>query len=115
MLDNVVRYLFEILTRKGICMAAYAFVEITINNEEGMSDYREKVVQTVEDYQGTYLVRGGEIEILEGGIGEHPLKVLLEFPDMETARNWYNSDAYQNIIDGRIDNSEGNFLLLEGI
>ena len=96
-------------------MAAYAFVEITINNEAEMSDYREKVVQTVEDYQGTYLVRGGEVEILEGRIGEHPLKVLLEFPDMETARNWYNSDAYQNIIDGRIDNSEGNFLLLDGI
>ncbi|PYO48367.1 MAG: DUF1330 domain-containing protein [Candidatus Rokuibacteriota bacterium] len=43
--------------------------------------------------QGRYLVRGGRVERLEGAWNPTRL-VVLEFPSMEQARRWYDSDDY---------------------
>lgn len=96
-------------------MAAYAMVEITVNDNEGMGPYREKVADTVAAHGGKYLILGGETEVLEGNIGQHPTKVLLEFPSMDAARNWYNSAEYQEILPARLNSSSANFLIVEGV
>lgn len=96
-------------------MPAYALVELTIDDRDGMGPYMEKVADTVAAFEGRYLVRAGETEVLEGTLGEHPLKVLIEFPSMAAARDWYRSDAYQAILSHRLDNSRANFILVEGV
>ena len=96
-------------------MPAYALVEVTITNPEGMSEYRDKVPGTVEAHGGKYLVMSDAPKVIEGGVGEHPIKVILEFPSMEAAQAWYNSPEYQAIIPVRTENSTGNFLLVDGI
>jgi len=96
-------------------MAIYAMVELTINDMDGMGPYMEKVSDTVAAHGGKYLVRAGETEILEGSIGQHPLKVILEFDSAEAAKGWYNSPEYQAILPARLSHSEGNFLLVEGV
>lgn len=96
-------------------MATYALVELTINDMDGMGPYMEKVSDTVAAHGGKYLIRGGDAEVLEGSIGQHPLKVVLEFDNAAAARGWYNSPEYQAILPARLGNSEGNFLLVEGV
>ena len=96
-------------------MAAYALVEITINDMEKMGPYMEKVEKTVADHGGRYLVRAGETTVVEGNIGEHPLKVILEFPDMAAAKGWYDSAEYQAIVPHRTAASASNFLFVEGV
>ena len=96
-------------------MATYALVEVSINDPDGMAPYIEKVSDTITAYGGKYLVRGGDPEILEGGLGEHPLKVVLEFPNRASAKQWYDSAEYQAILPARLKSSEGNFLLIDGV
>lgn len=96
-------------------MTTYAMVELTINDTDGMAPYMEKVADTVAAHGGRYLVRAGETEVLEGSIGQHPLKVILEFPNAEAAKKWYASPEYQAILPARLHNSEANFLLVEGV
>lgn len=96
-------------------MPAYALVELTVNNPDSMSNYMENVPATVAAHGGKYLIRGAPDVILEGSAGQHPLKVVLEFPSMDAAKGWYNSAEYQAIIGNRLENSEANFLLIEGV
>lgn len=41
--------------------------------------------------------------------------VLIEFPDLAAARAWYESPAYQEILQLRTDHIEGDLLLIEGV
>ena len=43
---------------------------------------------------GRFLVRGGEFVVLEGDWQPSRL-VMLEFEDLDAAKRWYESDAYQ--------------------
>lgn len=96
-------------------MAAYALVKLEITNPEGMAPYREVVADTVAAHGGKYLAKGGATEVLEGGLGEYPAKVILEFPSMEAAKRWYNSSEYQAILPHRTKSSKCNFVLVEGL
>lgn len=71
-----------------------------------------KAPYIVQKYNGKYLVRGGEVSVLEGTIGAHPIKILIEFPDKDSAVAWYESPEYKNIHHIRTDNSFCNFMLL---
>ncbi len=95
-------------------MTTYALVELTINNADGMGPYVEKVADTIAAHGGKYLIRPGEVEVIEGTIGQHPVKVVLEFPDRASAKAWYDSPEYQAILPARLNNSTANFLLVEG-
>lgn len=95
-------------------MAVYALVELKITNMDGMGPYMASVSDTIANHGGKYLVRAGNTEIVEGGLGEYPVKIVLEFPSMEAAKSWYNSVEYQAILPHRIANSNGNFVWVEG-
>ena len=96
-------------------MAAYFLAEITIHHPEKMGPYLEKGESTISDPEGIYLARGGDTEVVEGTIGDHPLKVLLQFPTMEKLKGWYYSAEYQAILGNRLDNSDGNAMFIDGV
>ena len=73
-------------------MKVYLIAHIEVTNPELMEKYRAQVPEIVAKYQGKYLVRGGETEVIEGDYFKHRI-VLLEFPNKECANNFYNSDA----------------------
>lgn len=96
-------------------LAAYALIELEITNMDGMAPYVAAVSDTVTSHGGRYLVRPGPMNVVEGGVGEFPMKVVLEFPSMATAEAWYNSPEYQAILPHRLANSNGNFIWIEGV
>ena len=94
-------------------MAAYFFVELDVTNAEAMGPYRAAVPATLAQYGGKYLARGGAAELIEGG-PEPKRIVILEFTDAAAAKRWYNSPEYQKILPGRLNNSTGRAIIVEG-
>src|SRR5215813_3947612 len=76
-------------------------------------DYLDRVQATLDPFDGKFIVQGGEIEVLEGGWPESV--IVLSFPDMTTARAWYNSVAYQKILHLRTDHVVGDVILVDGV
>jgi len=74
-------------------MPAYVIVETNVSDPEQYERYKEAAFTTVHDHGGRYVVRGGELAVLEGEWSPVRL-VVLEFPDLETAKRWYASDDY---------------------
>ena len=95
-------------------MRGYILAEIEITNPEGYKGYSAMVVATIEKFGGKFLTRGGTNHTLEG---EWPQRrrVILEFPTVEAARQWYDSPEYEKPKALRQANSKGRLLLLEGV
>ena len=95
-------------------MAAYMIVQVTVNDEEAYAQYREQVPATIAKYGGEYLVRGGDLEILEG---EWPASrcVVLKFKDMDNARAWHASEDYRKPKALRHKAAYTNAVLVDGI
>jgi uncharacterized protein (DUF1330 family) len=76
-------------------------------------EYLERIDETLAPYDGHFIVHGGELEMLEG---ESPgVLVVIEFPDADTARKWYASPAYQEILPRRAENSASTIFIVEGV
>lgn len=95
-------------------MPAYAVAVIreTRFNDE-VVEYLRRIDETLAPFSGRYLVHGGPYEPLEGSWPGD--LVVIEFPSMEMARGWYNSDAYAAIRTLRTANTEGDVLLAQGV
>ena len=74
-------------------MKAYWVANYTeIKDTERLKKYAVKAKEAVEKYSGRILARSANNVILEGR--EMVRVALAEFPDIETARNCYNSEEY---------------------
>ncbi len=94
-------------------MPAYVFAEIEVTNPEGYKGYTAVVGQSIQQYGGRYLARGGAVHPLEGDWPQRR-RVLLEFPSVEAARKWWDSPEYEKPKEIRRANSKGRLLLFEG-
>jgi uncharacterized protein (DUF1330 family) len=75
-------------------MSAYIIVETDISDPEQYEQYKAASPGAIAAGGGRFLVRGGELAVLEGDWSPSRL-VVLEFPDLETAKAFYESDEYQ--------------------
>jgi len=75
--------------------------------------YLDQVQATLDPFGGKFIVQGGKMEILEGVWAGSV--ILLSFPDMAKARNWYRSEAYQKILPLRTNHLIGDVILAEGV
>jgi uncharacterized protein (DUF1330 family) len=95
-------------------MAASMIVDNEITDPEGFREYQKRVGSTLESYGGTFLVRGEKYENLEGDWRLHQL-IMLEFPSVEQARRWYQSDEYAPVKDIRLKTANTQAILVQGI
>jgi uncharacterized protein (DUF1330 family) len=75
-------------------------------------EYLERIDATLAPFAGRFLVHGAEPDVREGDWRGH--LIVIEFPDLERARAWYESDAYRPLIPLRANNSQGEILLVDG-
>jgi len=75
-------------------MSAYIVVDVTVSDPAHYETYKSLAQDAIAQYGGRYLVRGGETVVLEGEWAPKRV-VLLEFPDLATARRFYDSPEYQ--------------------
>ncbi|MGA9269458.1 MAG: DUF1330 domain-containing protein [Lutimonas sp.] len=95
-------------------MPAYVFVEIEIYNQELYEEYKRMTPGTIDDFDGKFVVRGGRTEHLEGEWKPERI-VLLEFPSVERAREWWESEAYTRARLVRQRAAETKMIILEGV
>jgi uncharacterized protein (DUF1330 family) len=94
-------------------MSAYVIVDIEVTDPDRYELYKRQAQETVEAFGGRYIVRGGTVERLEGSWTPRRL-VMLEFPDADTARAWWSSEAYRPARMLREATANSNMVLVEG-
>ena len=76
-------------------------------------EYLQRIDDTLAPFGGRFIVHGGEVEVLEGSWPGH--LIVIEFPDRGRASAWYSSDAYQEIVALRTDNSDSDVVMVDGV
>jgi uncharacterized protein (DUF1330 family) len=74
-------------------MPAYVITEVSIQDQKAYEEYKELTPASIAAYDGKFVVRGAKTESLEGDW--HPERlVVLEFPTVARAKEWWNSAEY---------------------
>jgi uncharacterized protein (DUF1330 family) len=94
-------------------MPAYVVVDITVRDKAEYERYKGAAAAAVAAYGGRYLVRGGNVQVLEGS-WLPPRFVILEFPTAEAARAWWASSEYGPAKALRQRVADTNMILVEG-
>jgi uncharacterized protein (DUF1330 family) len=72
------------------------------------------VPATLAKYGGRFLVRGGAHRAVEGDWKPNRL-VVLEFPSMEQAQRWYDSEEYREPKAMRLRAGRTDLVMVEGV
>ena len=94
-------------------MPGYVIADVTVTDPETYADYRALTPGTIAAFDGRFLVRGGEHEVIAGGWAPGRL-VLLEFDSLVRATAWYDSPAYVAARAIRQRASKGTVVMTEG-
>lgn len=95
-------------------MAAYAILTIAVEDADAYAAYRERSPAALERYGGRYLARGGAIEPVEGDWRPERV-VILEFPSLERAHEWYDSPEYRAIREIRQRAAPTRMIFVDGV
>ena len=96
-------------------MAAYVISEVEVRDEKAMERYRALAAPSIAQYGGRYLVRGGTADLVEGGPPVKTALVVVEFPSMARAREWYASSEYGEALKVRRTALERRLIFVEGV
>lgn len=95
-------------------MTAYVIYQGEVHDPEAYEAYKVAAAASVEAAGGRYVVRGGQVEALEGG-APPGRTVVLEFPSAEAAVAWYRGPAYAAARQLRADAAEARLYVVDGI
>ena len=76
-------------------------------------DYLRRIDATLKPFGGRFLVHGGAVEVIEGEWPGH--LIVIEFPDRERMRAWYQSPTYREILPLRTDHSSSDVVFVDGV
>ncbi|HET6735379.1 DUF1330 domain-containing protein [Mycobacterium sp.] len=96
-------------------MSAYVISEVELLDEPTFDRYRALAQESIQEYGGRYVVRGALPEAAEGDWPSQRRLVVVEFPDMDTARRWYSSKSYAEAIAIRDQALRRRLLFVDGI
>ncbi|MCB5166624.1 DUF1330 domain-containing protein [Streptomyces bambusae] len=95
-------------------MPAYAIAHLRPRQPHAeIIEYIERIQATLDPFGGRFLVHGAEVEVVEGPW--EGTVVVIAFPDIEAARAWYASPAYQEILPLRTRHMAAEAVLVEGV
>ncbi|MCC8937128.1 DUF1330 domain-containing protein [Bradyrhizobium sp. Arg68] len=95
-------------------MPAYVISEFEMRDAAAFEAYRTLAAETIAQYGGRYIARGGTAELVEGAPPPGTI-VIVEFPTMAIARQWYASAEYAEALKLRATALERRLLFVEGV
>lgn len=96
-------------------MSAYLIIDVTkVHDEPTYATYRSQVSSGLRAAGGTYLTRGGAIDVLEGDWRPGRV-VVVRFDSTEAARQWWMSGEYAHLKRMREASTTTNVILVEGV
>jgi uncharacterized protein (DUF1330 family) len=95
-------------------MPAYVIVETDVRDPDQYERYKAASPGAIAAGGGRFVVRGGEIAVLEGDW--HPKRlVVLEFENLDAAKRWYDSPEYREAKRLREGAAELHMVAVEGV
>ncbi len=94
-------------------MAAWVISEVEILDDARAARYGELAQESIAHYGGRYLARGAVPTALEGRWPSERRLVIVEFPDVRRAREWYASPEYAQALAVRQDALARRLLVVE--
>ncbi|MBY0432808.1 MAG: DUF1330 domain-containing protein [Cyclobacteriaceae bacterium] len=95
-------------------MAAYIIVEVIVDDPVQYEDYKKLTPISLKAYQGKFIVRGGKTISLEGGWDPQRI-VVLEFPSLDLAKQWWASEEYAPAKALRHRTARSRMIAIEGV
>jgi uncharacterized protein (DUF1330 family) len=95
-------------------MAAYMIARINVTDWDRYNEYIKVTPGIIAKYGGRFIVRGGEMITLEGPEEKWRI-VVVEFPDLQKAKDFYNSADYTDAKKIREGAALAQFVAIEGL
>ena len=95
-------------------MPAYVVVNVRVKDPVRYENYKRMAPDSIAQYGGRYIARAGKVEVMEGDWIPERL-VLLEFPSVERAREWWSSSEYADAKALRNATSHSQLVITEGL
>jgi len=95
-------------------MSAYVIAHIDVKDPVKYEDYKKMSPVSIQKFGGRFIARGSKAEVLEG-TWEPKRLVLLEFPSVEAAKQWWASEDYAPAKALRQATSTGDMVVIEGV
>ncbi len=92
---------------------AYWIARVDARDAERYKDYVSTARPAFERYGAKFIARGGKAEVVEGE--GRARNVIIEFANMQTALDCYNSPEYQAAKAIRQTVADGEIVIVEGI
>src|SRR5262245_16615358 len=94
-------------------MPAYVISDVEFLDPPLVERYRSLAQATIAKYGGRYLARGGAVETVEGDWKPERI-IIVEFPTMALAHEWYNSPDYAEALEVRRTALDRRLIFVEG-
>lgn len=95
-------------------MAAYVISELEVLDEQHMHEYRELAAASVAELGGKYLARSVPAVVVEGAATNQKF-VIIEFPSMQRAKEWYTSASYARALKVRNKALDRRLIFVDGV
>ena len=96
-------------------MSAYLIVDTLIENPQEYEKYKQLAKPIAEKYGGVYRVRGGDMDVRETDLWTPTRMVIIEFPDMDAARAFVDSEEYAPVKPLRRNNAKCTLTIVDGL
>ena len=95
-------------------MRAYVIVEISIHDPDLYEEYKKLTPASIAEYDGKFVVRGGKTVTMEGDWKPQRI-VVAEFPSIERAQEWWESEGYEKAKKIRHASADTKMIIVEGV
>lgn len=95
-------------------MAAYVIVDVSYYDHKAKEEYQKLTPATVAAFDGKFIVRGGQTTTLEGDWQPERI-VVIEFPTVQRANEWWHSEMYTQAKIIRQRAAKTKMIIVEGI
>ena len=94
-------------------MPAFIIAEVDVHDPETYEAYKLLTPASIAPFEGRFIIRGGKSQLLEGE-PEPKRIVVLEFPSLEKAKQWWDSEEYAPAKKIRQASSSTRMFVVEG-
>jgi uncharacterized protein (DUF1330 family) len=94
-------------------MSAYVVTQIEIHDSERYETYKKMSLASIGAFGGRFIVRGGKVETLEGTWSPKRF-VVVEFPSIARAKEWWSSQEYAAAKKLRQEIATSEMIVVEG-
>ena len=94
-------------------MPAYPIARVDVTDWDRYREYTKATPAAIAHFGGRFVVRGGEMATLEGPEETRRL-VVIEFPSLEGAKEFYRSEEYSRVKKLREGAATGQFIVIDG-